>query len=189
MIVHLPGLGNREGDSCHSQPVNTGMLVGCHHFLETDLIFYEQLVWTVPLYQMHISGLLSDSYALLCTRSGRPSHPRGPSPASASSPPAVTAAIWEELGNPVAVESAPTTSLSPVLLIETCLLKSYPNVFFSETQSFSPHPAISFCICFVLLDDKIWLLGTLIIAASKWQASGKMIITYSKAFIKLTYPE
>lgn len=59
------------------------------------------------------------------------------------------------------------------------LLLQNTNFFFS----------ISLCIYFVLLDDEIWLMGTLIIAASKWQASGKMIITYSKLFIKLTYPE
>lgn len=62
----------------------------------------------------------------------------------------------------------------------------YQYLLLQVTNFFS---SIFLCICFVLLDDEIWLMGTLIIAASKWQASGKMVITYSKVFIKLTYPE
>lgn len=61
-----------------------------------------------------------------------------------------------------------------------------PYNFLQDTNFFS---SISLCVYFALLDDENWLMGTLIIAASKWQASGKMIITYSKGFIKLTYPE
>lgn len=64
------------------------------------------------------------------------------------------------------------------------LLPQY--LLLQDTNFFS---SIFLCIYFVLLDDEIWLMGTLIIAASKWQASGKMVITYSKVFIKLTYPE
>lgn len=142
----------------------------------------------LSLYQMHVSGLPSDSYALLNTKFSRPQ----PAPwaiAGFCLQSHDGCYLREELSNRVTVESAPKTYLTPVLLIATCLLNSYPNIFFFKIQTFSPHPAISFCICFVLFDDKIWLMGTLSIAASKWQASGTMIITYSKVFIKLTYPE
>lgn len=190
MIIHLPGLGNWEGDSYHSQLVNTRMFVGSHHFLDTDLIYLWPASVKCCLYQMHASGVPSDSYALLNIKSGHPQ----PSPWTITcfclqSHSCDGHYLWEELCNCVTVESAPKTYLTAVLLIETCLLNSYPSIFFLKAQAFSPHPAISFCICFVLLDDKIWQTGSLIIAASKWQASGKMIITYSKVFIKLTYPE
>lgn len=159
------------------------MFVGSYLFL--DLPFRTSYV-NCSLHQLDVMGLPSEAGAVPRTKSGGPL----PSPraASASSHPAVT--LLPATGT-LALGLSWISSRN--LTVNSCL--AYREMYFKFLSQYLllQHTnflsSISLCIYFVLLDGEIQLMGTLIIAASKWQASGKMIITYSKVFIKLTYSE
>lgn len=139
MVIHLTEVGYWGGDSCYSQTVNTRMFVGSHHFLETDLICLWPTYVNCSLYKMHVSGLSSDSYAWLNTKSSCPQpYPWTVTCFCLQSHSCDSCYLREELWNHVTVESDPKTYLTPILLIETCLLNSYPNIFFFKIQTFSP---------------------------------------------------
>lgn len=181
-----PALVNWEGDSCHSQPVNIVMFVGSHNFLETDLICLQPAMWTVLFTSWMLLGC--HQMLVLCPRQRvvAPHHPHG-----LPLPPATQ--LWRLLPARGMLGLWHCWIGSRKLTVNSCLAYREMNFKFlcqclllQDTNFFS---SISLCIYLVLLDDEIWLMGTLIIAASKWRASGKIIITYSKVFTKRTYPE